>query len=135
MIDLYLNHNIFLRCKDSCNYYDTDVDKILLLRKNGMEYFIRYNDVNKKKIVPLQIIKLNNFSFGTWYMFPNNTALKMIYSDDKEFLKKYREIWNKIIEIISIDAPHLNRNFVEAISDDNEYEYVLLDVEKKNKHY
>ena len=65
MIDLYLNHNIFGECKDSCNYYDTDVDKILLLRKNNMEYFIRYNDVNKKKIVPLQIIKLNNFSFGT----------------------------------------------------------------------
>ena len=68
-------------------------------------------------------------------MFPNNTALKMIYSDDKEFLKKYREIWNKIIEIIGIDTPHLNRNFVEAISDDNEYKYVLLDVEKKSKHY
>ena len=135
MIDLYLNHNIFGGCKDSCNYYDTDVDKILLLRKIDMEYFIRHNDVNKKKIVPIQIIKINNFSFGTWYMFPNNTALKMIYSDDKEFLRKYREKWNKIIEIIGIDAPHLNRNFVEAISDDNEYEYVLLDVEKKNKHY
>ena len=64
-------------------------------------------------------------------MFPNNTALKMIYSDDKEFFKKCREIWNKIIEIIGIDAPHLNRKFVEAISDDNEYEYIVLDVEKK----
>ena len=59
----------------------------------------------------------------------------MIYSDDKEFFKKCREIWNKIIEIIGIGAPHLNRKFVEAISDDNEYEYILLDVEKKNKHY
>ena len=55
----------------------------------------------------------------------------MIYSDDKEFFKKCREIWNKIIEIIGIDAPHLNRNFFEAISDDNEYEYILLDVGKK----
>ena len=40
-------------------------------------------------------------------MFPNNTALKMIYSDDKKFFKKCREIWNKIIEIIGIDA-HLS---------------------------
>ena len=64
-------------------------------------------------------------------MFPDNTTLKIIYSDDEEFFKKCREIWNKIIEIIGIGAPHLNRKFVEAISDDNEYEYILLDVEKK----
>ena len=36
-------------------------------------------------------------------MFPDNTTLKMIYSDDEEFFKKCREIWNKIIEIIGID--------------------------------
>ena len=28
-----------------------------------MEYFVRYNDVKKKKIVLLQV-KMNNFSFG-----------------------------------------------------------------------
>ena len=33
MIDLYLNHNIFLGYKDSYNYYDIDVDKILLFKK------------------------------------------------------------------------------------------------------
>ena len=63
-------------------------------------------------------------------MFPNNTALKMIYSDDKEFFKKCREIWNKIIEIIGIDAPPFIRNFVETTLDDNEDEYIVLDVEK-----
>ena len=81
-----------------------------------MEYCIRYNDVNKKKIVPLQI-KINNFSFGNLYMSPDNTTLKMIYSNDEEFFKKCREIWNKVI--------------VETTLDDNEYEYILLDVEKK----
>ena len=104
MIDLYLNHNIFFGYEDSYNYFDIDVDKILLIRKSYMEYFIRYNDVNKNKIVPLQI-KINNFSFGNLYMSPDNTTLKMIYSDDEEFFKKCREIWNKIIEIIGIDAP------------------------------
>ena len=63
MTDLYLNHNIFFGQKDSYHYYDTDVNKILLLKKSDMEYFVRYNDVNKKKIVPLQS-KINNFSFG-----------------------------------------------------------------------
>ena len=116
MIDLYLNHNIFFGYEDSYNYYDIDVDKILLLRNSDMEYCIRYNDVNKKRIVPLQI-KINNFSFGNLYMSPDNTTLKMIYSNDEEFFKKCREIWNKVI--------------VETTLDDNEYEYILLDVEKK----
>ena len=53
MIDLYLNQ--LFGYEDSYNYYDTDIVKILLLRKSDMEYFIRHNDVNKKKIVPLQI--------------------------------------------------------------------------------
>ena len=49
-IDLYLNR--FLGCKDSYNYYDIDVDKILF-KKSDSEYIIRYNDVNKMMIVPL----------------------------------------------------------------------------------
>ena len=33
MTDLYLNHNIFFGYKDCYNYYDIDVDKILLFVK------------------------------------------------------------------------------------------------------
>ena len=51
MIDLYLNNNISSGYKDFYNYYDIDLDKILLLKKSRNEYFVRYNDVNKKKIV------------------------------------------------------------------------------------
>ena len=58
MVDLYLN-NRFLEYKDSYNYYDIDVDKILLFKKSDNEYIIRYNDVNKMMIVPLQL-KINN---------------------------------------------------------------------------
>ena len=53
MTDLYLNNNIFVGYKDSYNYYDIDVNKILLFVKSNNEYIIRYNDANKKKIVPL----------------------------------------------------------------------------------
>ena len=84
MTNLYLNHNTSFGYEDSHNYYDIDIDKILFLRKSDTEYFIRYNDVNIKKIVPLQI-KINNFSFGNLYIFPDNTTLKMIYSGDEEF--------------------------------------------------
>ena len=58
MVDLYLN-NRFLGYKDSYNYYDIDVDKILLFKKSDNEYIIRYNNVNKMMIVPLQL-KINN---------------------------------------------------------------------------
>ena len=53
MVDVYLN-NRFFGYKHSYNYYDTDVDKILLFKKSDNEYVIRYNDVNKKTFVPLQ---------------------------------------------------------------------------------
>ena len=58
--DLYLNHNLSFGYEDSYNYYDIDIDKILLFKKSHNEYFVRYNDVNKKKIVPLQL-KIENF--------------------------------------------------------------------------
>ena len=58
MVDLYLNTR-FLGYKDSYNYYDIVVDKILLSKKSNNEYIIRYNDVSKMMIVPLQL-KINN---------------------------------------------------------------------------
>ena len=104
MTDLYLNHDIFFGYKDSYNYYDIDVDKILLFVKSDNEYIIRYNDVNKKKIVPLQL-KIKNFYFGELRMFTSGIILIPIYSDDKELFRKCREIWNKIIELIGINTP------------------------------
>ena len=52
MVDLYLDDKFF-GYKDSYNYYDIDVNKILLFKKSNNEYIIRYNDV------PLQL----NFFF------------------------------------------------------------------------
>ena len=80
--DLYLNHNISFGYEDSYNYYDIDIDKILLFVKSDNEYIIRYNDVNKKKIVPLQL-KIKNFSFGELHMYINNISQVSVHSDDK----------------------------------------------------
>ena len=33
VVDSYINSNRYLKYIDSCNYYDIDVDKILLLKK------------------------------------------------------------------------------------------------------
>ena len=80
IIDLYLNSR-FLGCKDSYNYDDIDVDKILLFKKSDNEYIIRYNDVNKMMIVPLQL-KINN-SYNEINAFKKNNKVIHIYNDDK----------------------------------------------------
>ena len=59
VVDLYINSNRYLKYIDSYNYYDIDVDKILLFKKSDNEYIIRYNNVNKMMILPLQL-KINN---------------------------------------------------------------------------
>ena len=59
VVDSYITSNRYLEYIDSYNYYDIDVDKILLFKKSDNEYIIRYNDVNKMMIVPLQL-KINN---------------------------------------------------------------------------
>ena len=122
MVDLYLNDR-FLGYKDSYNYYDIDVDKILLFKKSDNEYIIRYNDVNKMIIAPLQL-KIKN-SYNELNTFANNNRVMLIYNDDKEFFRKCIEIWNKIIELIGINNPI---DFVEA---DDHYElFITADVHK-----
>ena len=120
MVDLYLNDR-FLGYKDSYNYYDIDVDKILLFKKSDNEYIIRYNDVNKMMIVPLQL-KINN-SYNEINAFKKNNKVMLIYNDDKEFFRKCIEIWNKIIELIGINNPI---DFVEA--DDHDKLFIMADV-------
>ena len=119
VVDLYINSNRYLKYIDSYNYYDIDVDKILLFKKSNNEYIIRYNDV------PLQL----NFFFGELHTFANNNRVVPIHSDDKELFRKCREIWNKITELIGINnAP----DFVETTLDDGD-EFIMKDVEKKYK--
>ena len=89
MTDLHmLGYNTSFVYEDSHNYYDIDVDKILLLKKSDNEYFVRYNDVNKNKIIPSQL-KINNFSFGKLdvfaYDYADATADVDIGSNDKFF--------------------------------------------------
>ena len=124
MVDLYLNDR-FLGYKDSYNYYDIDVDKILLFKKSDNEYIIRYNDVNKMTIVSLQL-KIKNF-FGKIHKFKNNITLMFIQSDDKELFRKIRKIWNKIIELIGINNA---KDFVKNTVDYDADEFITVDVHK-----
>ena len=122
MVDLYLNDR-FLGYKDSCNYYDIDVDKILLFKKSDNEYIIRYNDVNKMMIVPLQL-KINN-SYNEINTLANNNRVMFIYNDDKEFFRKCIEIWDKIIELIGI-----NNHIYFLKANDGDELFIMADVYK-----
>ena len=121
MVDLYLN-NRFLGYKDSYNYYDIDVGKILF-KKSDNEYIIRYNDVNKMIIAPLQL-KIKNF-YNELNTFANNNRVMFIYNDDKEFFRKCIEIWDKIIELIGI-----NNHIYFLKTDDDNVLFIMADVYK-----
>ena len=113
MVNLYLNDR-FLGYKDSYNFYDIDAYKMLLFKQSDNEYIIRYNDVNKMIIVPLQL-KIKNF-YNELNTFANNNRVMFTYNDDKEFFRKCRELWNEIIELIVINNPI---DFVDADDHDD----------------
>ena len=100
-----------------------NVDKISLFQKSDNAYIIRYNDVNKMIIAPLQL-KIKNF-YNELNTFANNNRVMFIYNDDKEFFRKCREIWNKIIELIGINNP-----IDFAKTDDVDNEFITVDVYK-----
>ena len=122
MVDLYLN-NRFLGYKDSYNYYDIDVDEILLFKKSGNEYIIRYNDVSKMMIVPMQL-KINS-SYNKINLFKKKNKLMFVYNDDKTFFRKCIEIWDKIIELIGIN----NHIYFLKTNDDDKL-LIMADVYK-----
>ena len=122
--DLYLNHNISFGYEDSYNYYDIDVDKILLLKKSRNEYFVRYNDINKKKIAPLQL-KTDNFYLCELHMSTSGITLVPIESDDEECFIKCREIQDQIDKQMDTHNPN---GFVEI--DDYADQFIMLVIEK-----
>ena len=122
MVDLYLNDR-FLGYKDFYNCYGIDVYKRLLFKKSDNEYIIRYNDVNKMILAPLQL-KIKSY-YNELNKFANNNRVMLIYNDDKEFFRKCIEIWNRIIELIGINNPI---DFVET--DDHDELFIMADVNK-----
>ena len=75
--------DIYFEYKDVYNYYDINVNKISLFKQSDNEYFIKYGELNKMSIAPLQL-KINNF-YGELHTFTNNYRVLYIESDNKEF--------------------------------------------------
>ena len=135
MVELYLDNIRILGYKGSYNHYDIDVKKIVLSKKSCNEYVIRYYDVNKLAIVPLQLKIIFVFFLGGMgagggdggklHTFTNNDRVIPIHSNDKELFKKCREIWNKNTKLIGINNA---KDFVETINDADEF--IMVDVNK-----
>ena len=98
-----------------------DVVKYYYLKKSD-EYFVRYNDVNKNKVVPLQL-EINNYSFGE-IDFNYYDADVIVESNDKEFLIKCRKMQDQICELMDIDNPN------DFVKNDDCDETIVLDIEK-----
>ena len=79
-------------------------------------------------IVPLQL-KIKNF-YNELNILANNNGVMFIYNGDREFFRKYREIWNKIIELIVINNPI---DFVEV--DDHDKLFITADVRKNTSFF
>ena len=60
--------------------------KYYYLNKIDNEYLIRYSDLDKAEIVPLQL-KIKN-SYGELHTFTKNDRVLYIKNDDKELFKK-----------------------------------------------
>ena len=99
MVDQYINHR-YLKYVDSYNYFVVDVDKMLLLKKSDNEYIIRYSNVNKMMIIPLQL-EINN-SYNEINILAKNNRVMFIHNDDKESFRKCIEILDKIIDLMGI---------------------------------
>ena len=70
---------------------------------------------------------MNNFCWGELHMFTNNITLVPIHSDDEELVRKCREIWDKITELIGINNP--TDFVVTTLHDDDEDEFILLKIQ------
>ena len=97
--------------------------KYYYLKKIDNGYIIRYNDVNKMMIVPLQL-KINN-SYNKINAFKKNNKVIFIYNDDKGFFRKCIDIWDKIIELIGI-----NNHIYFLKADDDDELFIMADVHK-----
>ena len=80
-------------------------------------------------VVPLQL-KINIF-FGEIHDIKNNIILMSIQSNNKELFKKFREIRNRIIELIGINNI---KGFVKNTIDDDTDEFIMVNAHK-NKYF
>ena len=99
-----INKNAFHKDKRPINIDEVDIKRIVLSSKHSygnkgsFKYFIGYIHVGKVFPTPL-CIKLAQMNGYTKY-FNNNNKYMNLLVHDKKLLKKYKEIWDKISNLL-----------------------------------
>ena len=102
--DKKINKSNFYKNKKLFSLNDIDVNEILVSKKesygtkNSLKYFIGYNDGDLNR--PLYIILPQ--MIGYVKHFDSNKTMSFKVSDNK-LLKKYKKIWEKIGNLLSIE--------------------------------
>ena len=95
--DFYKNKKIF-------NIDDFDVNKILVFKKEpygikkALKYFIEYNDNDVVRPLCLRLSQITGYT----RKFDKNVTMSLRVKD-KQLLKNYNKIWEKIERLMSID--------------------------------
>ena len=90
-----INKSSFYKNKKLFSSHDTDVNKILVLKNNHMVQKIRLN-------TSLDIMMVMLLDHYVYYFLNNNKTMSFKVSDNK-LLKKYKKIWEKVGNLLSIE--------------------------------
>ena len=90
-----INKSSFYKNKKLFSLHDTDVNKILVLKNNHMVQKIRLN-------TSLDIMMVMLLDHYVYYFLNNNKTMSFKVSDNK-LLKKYKKIWEKVGNLLSIE--------------------------------
>ena len=102
--DKKIRKNDFYKNKKINNVYDVDVNNILLSKKesydtkNSLKYFIGYNDNDIIKPLCIRLPQMSGYA----RKFDENAAMSFIVKD-KQLLKDYIKIWEKIEKLMKIN--------------------------------
>ena len=102
--DKKIRKSNFYKNKKINNIEDIDVNNILVSKKesygnkNSLKYFIGYNDNNIIRPLYIRLPQMTGYA----RKFDENAAMSFIVKD-KQFLKNYVEIWEKIEKLMKIN--------------------------------
>ena len=138
-----INKNPFHKTTTSINIDEVDVNKITLFdktsygNKSSFKYGIGYIHKNEALLSPLNI-KLQQLNGYTKHFDDNNKYVNFLVNN-KELLKKYNEIWDKIKSLTKKEfdkKPLYNNKYIstKVYSDMMHTEFIYEKILKDNKH-
>ena len=102
--DKKIRKSTFYKNKKINNIEDIDVNNILISKKesygnkNSLKYFIGYNDNDIIRPLSIRLPQMTGYARKC-----DENATMFFGVNDKQFLKNYNKIWEKIKKLLNID--------------------------------